>query len=70
MFITEQSIFRPICKSGWTNLDAQKYPQIQRGQGGVWTPPPWKITAIGLLNNTGPDFLKNHKVTKPALNDR
>ena len=23
---------------------------------------------IGFLSNTGPDYLKNHKATKPALN--
>ena len=24
--------------------------------------------SIGLLSNTGPDFLKNHKATKPTFN--
>ena len=32
-------------------------------------PPPWKITEIGALSNTGPDPLKKHKATKPAFND-
>ena len=39
------------------------------GQGSG--PPPRLITnhkSIGFLSNTGPDPLKNHKATKPALN--
>ena len=31
-------------------------------------PPPWKITKIGFLSNTGPDPLKNLKATKPEFN--
>ena len=36
------------------------------GQGSV--PPLKNHKNIGFLSNTGPDPLKNHKDTKPALN--
>ena len=45
--------------------------RIQRWWQWVWTPPPppQKITKnIGFLCNTCPDYLKNHKATKPAFN--
>ena len=38
------------------------------GQGLRTPPPPEKLQSIGFLSNTGPDPLKNHKVTKPAFN--
>ena len=40
----------------------------QEGGQGVQTPPPLKNKNIGLLSNTGPDPLKNHKATKPVFN--
>ena len=36
--------------------------------GGVDPPPLKDPKNIGFLSNTGPDPLKNHKVTKPAFN--
>ena len=42
-----------------------------RGEGGggqgLPTPPLKNLKAIGLLGNTGPDPLKNHKATKPVF---
>ena len=39
-------------------------------RGGGGDSDPLKITKIlvGFLSNTGPDPLKNHKATKPAIN--
>ena len=43
-------------------------PEGGGGTGGL-DPPPWTINKkIGLLCNTCPDPLKNHKATKPAFN--
>ena len=40
-----------------------------RGGGeGVRTPPLKSHKNLGFLSNTGPDPLKNHKVTKPEFN--
>ena len=33
-------------------------------------PPPWKITTIGFLINTGLNSVENHKATKPSFNVR
>ena len=47
--------------------------RIQRGKAGgpdLPPPPPRNHKAIGCLSNTGPDPLKNHKATKPALTVR
>ena len=39
------------------------------GGGGRWTGPPMKNHRnIGFHSNSGPDPLKKHKATKPALN--
>ena len=46
--------------------------RIKSGYRGSDTPSPEKHKNIGFLRNTGPDPLKNYKVTKPAkchLND-
>ena len=38
------------------------------GTGGLDFPPPLKHKNIGLLHNSCPDPLKNHKATKPIFN--
>ena len=38
------------------------------GRGSGPPPPPKNHKAIGLLGNTGPNLLQNHKATKPAFN--
>ena len=44
--------------------------RIQRGDTWVGIPPMKnKKKNIGFLSNTGPDPLKNHKATKPAITD-
>ena len=49
--------------------EAKVYMGGSRGGDKVWTPPPLKNHKnIGLLCNTGPDLMKNHKATKPAFN--
>ena len=51
----------------WQNfLPISSCADPERGTGGL--DPPWKITKIGFLSNTGPDSLKNHKATKSAFN--
>ena len=39
-----------------------------RGGGGGVGPPKITKILVGFLSNTGPDPLKNHKATKPAIN--
>ena len=46
----------------------EAHARTKRGAGGS-DPPTENQTAIGLLNNTGPDPLDNHKATNPAFND-
>ena len=41
----------------------------ERGRGRGDRPPLKNHKNIGFFSNTGPDHLKNHKVTKPAFNN-
>ena len=39
-----------------------------RGGRGVWTPPLNNHKHLGCQINSGPDRVKNHKATEPAVN--
>ena len=43
--------------------------QIQRWEQGVQIPPLKSHKSIGFISHSGPSPLKNHKATKPAVND-
>ena len=53
------------------NCVSGNHARIERGAGGPDPPPPLKnhtnIGFRGILANTGPDPLKNHKAFKPAF---
>ena len=61
-------LFPLICKL-WSYTHADGIPCANpEGVGAGFPDPPEKRKNIGLLSNTSPDPLKNHKATKPVFN--
>ena len=71
------AVFINILKNGQVKYDEINFSRVtsseliggsRGGTGDPDSPPPEKSQNKGFLNNTGPDPLKSHIATKPALN--